>query len=247
MGHRIREVRQRIKRVVRRVAICAARWLVPPWAARRLANLAALSRLSSWFAASAMDCSGSRYTLYDRILKNERLDGPIDYLEFGVYRGASLRWWCEHLACDEARFYGFDSFEGLPEEWGAVQKGTFNTAHEIPHIDDRRVDFVVGWFQDTLPDFLRGHPLHRRKIIHMDADLYSSTLYVLALLSPYLTPGDIIIFDEFGSIRMAQHEFRAFEDFQSTFRIDLVPLGTDSFREAVAVRVASCAGRSPVR
>jgi hypothetical protein len=230
---------RRVKNLLRARAIRAVRWLVPRWMAGGFANLAALSRLSTWLATDPMDCSGDRTTLYERILRSEILDAPVDYLEFGVYQGASLRWWCEHIACPEARFYGFDCFEGLPEAWGLVEKGTFDTGRQVPQIDDRRVEFVVGLFQDTIAPFLQRAPLRRRKIIHMDADLYSSTLYVLALLSPCLEPGDIVIFDEFGSIRMAQHEFRAFEDFTSAFQISTVRLGANELLETVALKVVS--------
>jgi hypothetical protein len=41
------------------------------------------------------------------------------YLEFGVYEGASMRWWSEHLTTPEARFIGFDSFKGLREAFGS--------------------------------------------------------------------------------------------------------------------------------
>lgn len=224
-------IRQRLKKWFRPAIVRGARWLVPRWIAGRMTNVAALARMSSWFAAEAMDCSGERADLYSRVLRSEGLDAPIDYLEFGVYQGASLRWWSKNLVCPEARFYGFDCFEGLPENWGAAQKGHFDTGRQVPDIDDPRVNFVVGLFQDTLLPFLRERPLRRRKIIHMDADLYSSTLYVLALLSPHICPGDIIIFDEFGSIRMAQHEFRAFEDFSRSFGMTTVRLAqTRSWR-----------------
>jgi hypothetical protein len=233
-------MKRRFKKLLRPVLLRAVRWLVPGWMAGWFVNLAALSRLSRWLANGPMDCSGDRTALYDRILHSEALDAPVDYLEFGVYQGASMRWWVAHIACSEARFFGFDCFEGLPESWGIVQKGTFDTGRQVPQIDDPRVEFVVGLFQDTVVPFLQRASLNRRKIIHMDADLYSSTLYVLALLSPWLKPGDIIIFDEFGSIRMAQHEFRAFEDFTSAFRISTVRLGANALLETVAIKVVSC-------
>ncbi len=73
----------------------------------------------------------------------------------------------------------------------------------------------------------------------MDADLYSSTLYVLALLAPHIRLDDVTVFDEFGSIRMAKHEFRAFEDFSSAFRMSTVRLGTNALAETVALKVVS--------
>ncbi len=56
----------------------------------------------------------------------------------------------------------------------------------------------------------------------MDADLYSSTIFVLTQLYPYLQPGDIILFDEFN---VPLHEFKAFNEFTKAFYIELKPLG----------------------
>ena len=73
-------------------------------------------------------------------------------------------------------------------------------------------------FQDTLGDFVARQPLDRRTVIHLDADLYSSTLYVLTTLAPKLRPGDVILFDELGSAYGVTHEFRALEDFAGSYR-----------------------------
>jgi O-methyltransferase len=143
--------------------------------------------------------------------------GAIDYLEFGVYQGASLRMWCQANPHPDSRFFGFDSFEGLPEDWTpAAAKGTFSTAGKPPDIDDPRARFVVGWFQKSLPRFLASYARrpNRPLIIHNDCDLYSSTLYCLASLNHVIQPGTIIIFDEFDDVL---HEYRALTDYAKAF------------------------------
>jgi hypothetical protein len=80
------------------------------------------------------------------------------------------------------------------------------------------VALEIGLFQDTLGDFVARQPLDRRTVIHLDADLYSSTLYVLTTLAPKLRPGDVILFDELGSAYGVTHEFRALEDFAASYR-----------------------------
>ena len=55
---------------------------------------------------------------------------------------------------EQSRFFGFDSFEGLPEDWGDVPRGMFAVEGRAPHIDDARVQFVQGLFQETLYGFL---------------------------------------------------------------------------------------------
>jgi hypothetical protein len=70
----------------------------------------------------------------------------------------------------------------------------FNTNTQPPSIDDKRVKFYQGLFQQTLPGFLTELDNSRRNIIMMDADLYSATLYVLTSLAPFLKKDDIIFF-----------------------------------------------------
>ncbi|MCA6452294.1 MAG: hypothetical protein IM582_03870, partial [Chitinophagaceae bacterium] len=61
-----------------------------------------------------------------------------------------------------------------------------------------------------------------RKVILLDADLYSATIYTLSQLYPTLRKGDVILFDEFS---VAMHEFKAFLEFTGNFYIQLKPLG----------------------
>jgi hypothetical protein len=130
------------------------------------------------------------------------------YLEFGVYEGESLSWWSNNLKAPGAKLVGFDSFEGLPEDWGpATKKGHFDTQGRIPSIPDERVSFVVGWFDDTLPTYVL--PPHDQLVVNVDADLYSSAALVLRTLEDQLVPGTLIYFDEFHDM---EHELRAFRE-----------------------------------
>ena len=74
----------------------------------------------------------------------------------------------------------------------------------------------MGLFQDSLPRFVQQNDLSGRLIINLDADMFTSTLFVLTTLAPYLKAGDIIFFDEFSC---PLDEFRAFEEFVRSFRI----------------------------
>jgi len=160
------------------------------------------------------------YDFYKHINDSVLGDRPIDFLEFGVYKGDSLRKWTQINSAPESRFFGFDSFTGLPEDWkhpvGKSPRGTFDVKGILPDIKDNRVRFIKGNFQDTLPGFLTEQKFSGRKVvIHCDADLYSSTLYVLATLHPLIVSGTVIIFDEFNSVT---DEFRAFSDYVSSFQ-----------------------------
>ena len=111
------------------------------------------------------------------------------------------------LSHTEARLVGFDSFEGLTEDWRpGLGTGHFATG-EPPKIDDDRVSFEVGWFDDTLSKF--EIPEYDQLIINVDSDLYSSAVRVLTWAEPYLMEGTRIYFDEFPD---RDHEMRAFNE-----------------------------------
>jgi hypothetical protein len=156
--------------------------------------------------------------LYRSVIEQEALDQqPISYLEFGVYRGDSLRLWLAGISHPDSRFVGFDTFTGLPERWRPTeQAGHFNANGAIPDIKDPRCSFEVGLFQDTLPAFVSHTDLTGRMVVNLDADMFTSTLFVLTTLAPYLKSGDLIFFDEFSC---PVDEFRAFEEFVRSFRV----------------------------
>ena len=187
---------------------------------RRVEIVSALLRLGRWLRESKCRMIlDSRDELFryvnNTVLRNE----PVDYLEFGVFEGKSIRDWAELNGNPDSRFVGFDSFEGLPADWeffsGKRPKGDFSTAGKVPEIDDERVEFVRGYFHDVLADFLRTFERRNRLVVHLDADLYTSTLFVLATLDPIIAPGDFLIFDDFPMA--AVDDFRAFTDYTTSF------------------------------
>ncbi len=161
------------------------------------------------------------------VLSHYKLDTqPICYMEFGVANGGSFKWWMNASTNGASRFYGFDTFEGLPEDWGLFAKGDMNFG--LPEVPDARGRFIKGIFQDTLHDLLQElGPAFKmqRKVIHMDADLFSATLYALSQLHPYLQKGDIIMFDEFN---VYGHEFMAYRLFTECFYIKLKPVSAQN-------------------
>src|ERR1700752_3846686 len=74
-------------------------------------------------------------------------------LEFGVFEGKTIRKIRSAFPL-ETKVFGFDSFDGLPEAWPGTKcpKGAFSTYGAIPPVDD--VKFFVGWFVDTMPQYL---------------------------------------------------------------------------------------------
>lgn len=164
-----------------------------------------------------------RFKLYQYVMDTAQLaEQKIHYMEFGVASGHSYKWWLANNKSADSRFFGFDTFEGLPEDWAMHKKG--DMSHGVPIVDDRRASFYKGLFQDTFYKFLEEYRSKEQtqKVIHMDADLYSSTLFVLTMLAPYLKPGDIILFDEFS---VPNHEFAAWNDFLRSYYLEFETLG----------------------
>ncbi|MBK8845345.1 MAG: hypothetical protein IPO27_01845 [Bacteroidetes bacterium] len=91
---------------------------------------------------------------------------------------------------------------------------------DMPEINDDRIEFVKGLFQDTLYNFIERNKtkLAGRLVINLDADLFSATIFALATLNPYLKKGDIIMFDEFN---VPNHEYLAYKIFTESFPIKL--------------------------
>jgi hypothetical protein len=191
-------------------------------------NLVYLSKFSSWASknkkVSFNDFPGKwdynkRFSLYKWVIENEGLaNATINYIEFGVADGYSFRWFTQQNTNEQSRFYGFDTFTGLPEDFGVYKKGEFNRNNQVPDIPDSRAKFFPGLFQQTVPSFLPELNSNNRNVIMLDADLYSATLYALTSLASFLKRGDIIFFDEFA---VPTHEFKAFYDFTQSYYINL--------------------------
>jgi len=142
-------------------------------------------------------------------------------LEFGVFNGGSMRQLRNSLP-KSFKIFGFDSFEGLPEDWIGTneKKGAMSCNGLIPDIKD--VTFYKGWFSDTIPQYKQiAKPI---ALLHVDCDLYSSTIDVLYGLKEFILPGTVIVFDEWyynhhDIEKHRQHEQKAFYEWVTEFNI----------------------------
>ena len=178
-----------------------------------------------------------RQSLYQYVIDTYNLrEEAIDYIEMGVCGGGSFEWWIRSNQHPNSRFYGFDTFEGLPEKW-SILFSSGDMYADVPTLHDSRGKFIKGLFQDTLVPFLHDNKFEHniRKVIHMDADLYSSTLFSLSMLYPYLKKGDIIFFDEFN---VPNHEFLAWKNFTESFYVkyDLIGAVNNFYQVAVIIK-----------
>lgn len=137
-----------------------------------------------------------------------------DYLEFGVYKGASLipAYHFKKNNDLDMNIIAFDSFVGLPEtrdegEEEEFQQGAFSTTKEevenilrINKVED--VKLIEGFFDKTLNEKTRKEiNVKKVKAVYIDVDLYSSTKQVLDFIIPYLQDGTILMFDDWFCFR----------------------------------------------
>ena len=203
-------------------------------------NSVVFRKLSYYPIEKQVDLSKSkhfkdRFELYKYVNSDILKNCDINYLEFGVYRGESIEFWSKLNNNNNSKFYGFDTFTGIPEGWESrgMPKRFFDTNGVTPQINDTRVSFVKGLFQQTLPGFLPGFTSDKKLVIHNDSDLYSSTLYVLTNMHSYFADGTTIIFDEFSDVL---DEMRALNDYCSAYfmKYDIVA-HTDHYTQVAVV------------
>jgi Methyltransferase domain len=154
-------------------------------------------------------------------------------LEFGVEKGASLR----HLAgLRRGQMHGFDSFEGLPGDWSGTKEGAgaFSLSGKLPKVPANAV-LHVGWFDKTLPEFLAADPADCA-LVHVDCDIYTSTVTIFEQLRGRIKPGTVIVFDEyFNYPGWRAHEYKAFQEFIAASGLSYRYLGFAAEKGHVAV------------
>tara|TARA_B100001093_G_scaffold496128_1_gene541388 strand:- start:210 stop:1514 length:1305 start_codon:yes stop_codon:yes gene_type:complete len=160
----------------------------------------------------------NRWSIYDRAIALS--DSQRAFYEFGVWMGDSF----SYIVPSFATGFGFDSFQGLPEDWGVVPRGTYSSRGRVPDIENSK--FIVGEFANTLPAFFADNqPM--AGLINFDADLYSSTITALTNARPVIDKNTTLVFDEFiVNNNWEQDEFKALNEFCEIygFKYDVVAI-----------------------
>lgn len=157
-------------------------------------------------------------------------------LEFGVATGRTLNQFAHWLP--NKFVFGFDGFEGLPEDWTSRMRRGFFARDSLPRVR-KNCELVVGWFDQTLPGFknnrIKNGPI---ALLHVDCDLYSSTVTILNNLRENIVPGTVIVFDEYINYPGWQlDEFRAWQEHCKAYGVRYEYIGRVSRHQKVAVRV----------
>ena len=171
----------------------------------------------------------NRWALFDHITDLSKKDRP--FYEFGVWRGEAFR----YLIKTFKKGYGFDTFEGIPEDWHNEKAGTYSSDGNVPKIKGGK--FIVGKFEDTLPGFFaEERPM--ASIINFDADLYSSTICALNFAKPVIDKDTILIFDEFITNEFwEEDEYKALEEFCVHNSYTYEVLAVSFYTKQVAVKI----------
>jgi hypothetical protein len=159
------------------------------------------------------------------------------YCEFGVYRGETINFIASRVMQE---VHGFDSFEGLPEDWKqGHEKGKFAMA-SLPEVRPN-VRLHKGWFEETIPVFREQHP-EQIAFLHVDADLCSSTRTIFKQLGNGIVAGTVIAFDEFFNYPgWSDGEYKAFMEFCQERGAEVRYLGFTRQGEQVATKITQIA------
>lgn len=186
------------------------------------------------------------YDLYEWVT-NTQLDPTLAMglvLEFGTATGRTLNQFAYWLP--NQIIFGFDSWQGLPEKFNDLPAGHF--AQPLPEVLPN-CRLVQGWFgarpaqdQSGIAEFTAREFAKVRKepiaLLHLDADLYSSTKTVLDVFAKQIVPGTVILFNEYWNHpTWKKHEFRAWQEHCKAHGVKYEYIGYASDHQEVAIRV----------
>lgn len=178
--------------------------------------------------------TGTNYQTFEYLMPMVLRNGLI--LEFGVRNGHTIHGIAEMFP--DRNIFGFDSFQGLPEAWHEESAGSYSAAGRIPVVP-KNVEFIVGWFNETLPDFKKTHP-EPVAFMNVDCDLYSATKTILDELDEQIVPGTIIVFDEYiGNQSWRLDEFKAFQEWVASTGAKYEYLTASFYTKQVGIRILS--------
>jgi O-methyltransferase len=165
---------------------------------------------------------------------------PGDLVETGVWRGGAcilMRAVLKAYGDDSRKVWAVDSFEGLPKPDGryaqdegdrhwqfsdvlAVSLDEVKAAFARYGMLDDQVVFLKGWFKDTLPTA----PIGPIAVLRLDGDMYSSTMDVLNILYPRVSPAGFLIIDDYHAVANCR---RAVDDYRARHHIQTPILDID--------------------
>ncbi len=159
-------------------------------------------------------------------------DVPGDLMEAGVWRGGAvilMRGILAAYGIKDRKVWVADSFQGLPPADGSAftqdltgdLSGFSELAVSLEQVKsnfsrydllDDQVEFLEGWFKDTLPDA----PIEALSVLRLDGDYYESTIQTLEALYEKVSVGGFVIVDDYLHLEACR---QAVTDFRTAFSI----------------------------
>jgi len=175
----------------------------------------------------------------EEAMKQAGLDGFV--AEYGVYKGESLRQICRYFAGNKV--FAFDSFKGLPHNgfWGGNyghrNKFKFkDIPWQLKHFKPNNAKLIIGRFEATTKTFDYDELNCGCKFVHLDCDVYESTVIALEHLQPYIQKGTIIVFDDYCDYwGWREGQFKAWQEFRETNSIRYSYIGIAGM--AVSIKI----------
>ena len=152
---------------------------------------------------------------------------PGDLIETGVWRGGAtiyMRAILKAYGVTDRTVWVADSFEGLPKPDSRFPADAGDQHHlrkelaiSVDEVRDNfrrydllddQVEFLVGWFVDTLP----AAPIDKLALLRLDGDMYGSTMDALNALYEKVSVDGYVIVDDYGAVpacAQAIDDFRA--------------------------------------
>lgn len=179
----------------------------------------------------------SKQSLFRLAIDLSRKEGHC--LEFGVWKGGSINYLAERAP--DRIFYGFDSFEGLPEDWNKGDNIYHKGHFAVPGLPPVRpnVKLLKGWFEETI-SIWKAENEGPISFLHIDSDLYSSCVTILEELNDRIIEGTVILFDELcdfvGSYpAWKENEWKAANEWELKYKKALSPIARSSFFQVLTV------------
>ncbi len=223
-------LKQTIKKAIKSEMLKPYRQLLPPSVKKKVVQWMTKDKYKALVSVEELQPQFDKaWTYLSHELGTEALG---DYLEFGVSYGTSLN--CmyhttQKKGLQQVRLFGFDSFEGMPDETEAEDEATWkagqfcsslqNTSSFLTKngVDWQRTFLTKGWFSDTLTeDFKQKHQLKKASVIMVDCDIYSAAKEALNFSASLIKDVSIIVFDDWNSNNLADKnlgEKKAFNEF----------------------------------
>jgi len=151
---------------------------------------------------------------------------PGDFIETGAWRGGACifaRAVFKAYGITDRKVWVADSFAGLPAPDGRFEADAGDQHHtkielaiSVEKVQenfrrydllDEQVEFLEGWFNETLA----GAPIEQIAVLRLDGDMYASTIDALEPLYDKVPVGGYVIVDDYGAVKgcaQAIHDFR---------------------------------------